>query len=556
MVKTNILTPVLAGILGLSIVGSGVGYYFVNKNASAENEESGKVKLSQVADNINNTMDDAKKAINGELDFAYDASVKVTFGEGFKEITGTDTTYLPFSINTSTKQKGKNTGADFTMKYGDGTLATLNTVYTRDGDTVYAKVPELSDAYLKTDKASLESLISDEMGVDFNSVQDSIPDIDFSTEDMQSSIDGYEAAIKENLPEGTADGEYKGDIDGITYTYTKTKYVITEADASKVANAVLDKAKTDANFKSIYDSYINEVYGSMLTTNTDPESDYSYTPPTYEETIDSIKEDLNDTLDGTGTDSVTFVSYKNSDGEFMGFSMTPNDTDGSLDYVVVSTDDAEGIDMSFDSGDGDKMTMYGSAKSDDNNAVNGEFKMSITESDKQVGEVVYSIKDLKESGESFTGTVRVDANFTSDSEAVSGWYEVTSNSSDDKTDLDMEIGINGKSFVVVEFDSTKTEASDITIPGVDAKVYDALDETQLDEYLNNCDTAGFEANLKSVLGDELYNDLLDAESDLTDDDYDYDFDDDYVLDDSDFNYFDDYDFDSNVISYDDMDVTA
>ena len=34
MVKNKVLTPVLAGVLGLSIVGSGLGYYFVNKDSN------------------------------------------------------------------------------------------------------------------------------------------------------------------------------------------------------------------------------------------------------------------------------------------------------------------------------------------------------------------------------------------------------------------------------------------------------------------------------------------------------------------------------------------
>lgn len=44
------LTPVLAGVLGLSIVGSGLGYYFVDSNDGKT--EGGKAKLTQV-NNIN-----------------------------------------------------------------------------------------------------------------------------------------------------------------------------------------------------------------------------------------------------------------------------------------------------------------------------------------------------------------------------------------------------------------------------------------------------------------------------------------------------------------------
>ena len=85
MVKNKVLTPVLAGVLGLSIVGSGLGYYFVNKDSNDGKTEGGKAKLTQVADNINNTLGTAEKAIKGELDFAYNATATVSFGEGFTE---------------------------------------------------------------------------------------------------------------------------------------------------------------------------------------------------------------------------------------------------------------------------------------------------------------------------------------------------------------------------------------------------------------------------------------------------------------------------------------
>lgn len=97
------LTPVLAGVLGLSIVGSGLGYYFVNKDSNDGKTEGGKAKLTQVADNINNTLGTAEKAIKGELDFAYNATATVSFGEGFTEKSGVS--LQPISVTTVTKQK-------------------------------------------------------------------------------------------------------------------------------------------------------------------------------------------------------------------------------------------------------------------------------------------------------------------------------------------------------------------------------------------------------------------------------------------------------------------
>ena len=104
MVKNKVLTPVLAGVLGLSIVGSGLGYYFVNKDSNDGKTEGGKAKLTQVADNINNTLGTAEKAIKGELDFAYNATATVSFGEGFTE--KACVSLQPISVTTVTKQKG------------------------------------------------------------------------------------------------------------------------------------------------------------------------------------------------------------------------------------------------------------------------------------------------------------------------------------------------------------------------------------------------------------------------------------------------------------------
>lgn len=67
MVKNKVLTPVLAGVLGLSIVGSGLGYYFVNKDSNDGKTEGGKAKLTQVADNINNTLGTAENGYQGRL---------------------------------------------------------------------------------------------------------------------------------------------------------------------------------------------------------------------------------------------------------------------------------------------------------------------------------------------------------------------------------------------------------------------------------------------------------------------------------------------------------
>ena len=46
MVKKNVLTPVLAGVLGVAVVGSGVGYFVLNKNAD-KNEKTKSNKIGR-----------------------------------------------------------------------------------------------------------------------------------------------------------------------------------------------------------------------------------------------------------------------------------------------------------------------------------------------------------------------------------------------------------------------------------------------------------------------------------------------------------------------------
>ena len=154
MVKNKVLTPVLAGVLGLSIVGSGLGYYFVNKDSNDGKTEGGKAKLTQVADNINNTLGTAEKAIKGELDFAYNATATVSFGEGFTEQAGVS--LQPISVTTVTKQKGSNTEADVSLTYGGNNLVSANAIYSRDNKSAYVQIPELSDAYLMVNVDSLK----------------------------------------------------------------------------------------------------------------------------------------------------------------------------------------------------------------------------------------------------------------------------------------------------------------------------------------------------------------------------------------------------------------
>ena len=184
--------------------------------------------------------------------------------------------------------------------------------------------------------------------------------------------------------------------------------------------------------------------------------------------------------------------------------------------------------MTFDSGDGDSYTAYGALKSE-NDTVNGGYTISVSEGGEESVKVVYTVTDMKNVGDNFAGTLRVDLNVNDGSEANSGWMEVKSNSTADDVDVSFDFGFNGENALTMTMTSKKTEASDVALPGSDAKIYNALDEEQMNEYLSTCDTEGFMNKLKETLGDEMYNSIMGSSSSSysssqIDDDDDFDWD--------------------------------
>lgn len=543
MVKNKVLTPVLAGVLGLSIVGSGLGYYFVNKDSNDGKTEGGKAKLTQVADNINNTLGTAEKAIKGELDFAYNATATVSFGEGFTEQAGVS--LQPISVTTVTKQKGSNTEADVSLTYGGNNLVSANAIYSRDNKSAYVQIPELSDAYLMVNVDSLKDKVGSELssqGIDLDSAEGA--DVDFDTDALEKDLEEYKKVMEDSFPK-PVDGEKKtGDIDGNEYSYTTKEYTISGNDVKAALKAVLDKAKDDATLKDMFNKAgVADELGMS----------YDEIISQYADSMDSLF--ASDNLDET----VKFDAYYSGD-DLAGFSFE-KDGEGATLYTILK-DDVVAVDFSLDMGSEGSASFKGSANTVDG-VTNGKFTMKMeTAADSDIDadmtsadgglsleptmavspsinfdtmEAEVTLKDLKEEGDAFSGTIRFDVNGTSDSQAVSGWVELASASTADKLDLSVEFGMNGKQFVTMAVTGNKTEASDITVPSGD-KIYDITNDDQMNTYLAGCDSDGFVANVKKVLGDEVYNMLVNAEGDLESDydDYgDYDDYDDYDLSDYD-----------------------
>ena len=533
MVKKNVLTPVLAGVLGLSIVGSGVGYYVLNKDGGkgadkGKSSTTASPKISVMAENISNTLSRAQDIATGETDFAYEGTFNISFGTAVtKEM---DNAPKDIGMKISSKQKGGNEGGDITLTYGGEDLMTINEVLSRENsDEAFVRIPELSDAYIKVSKEDAQKYIQEQAGVDMSELTQAAEqaDIDFDAEAFETDINEYEQLIKDNFPEAKENGTKSGDIDGISYEYTSKSYEVTSADAQKIATAVLEKAKTDENIKKLYEQGVEQALTQVQTVQGGSET----TAPSYEENIDKLLEQVKGEIEEES--KVALETYENENGDFMGFTLTPDGEEGELKYVVVSSDDAEGIDMTFDSGDGTSMTAYGAFKSVDD-TVNGKYTISVKEDDAEKMAIVYDVKDVKTVGDNFSGTIRVDVKSDEDGEAMSGWCEIASASDEDNVDVTFDLGYNGEKALTMNVTCKKTEASDVELPGSDAKIYNALNEEEMNKYLEECDLEGFQNKMKEKLGDDMYNQLFSGASsagslssyETDDDDYEYSFDDD------------------------------
>lgn len=536
--KKSFLTPVLAGVLAVTVVGSGVGYYFTFvKDSDADKDKDSKkddkqvtLTVDEAAEKIEENLDKAQQIAKGELDIGYSAEVSYTMPAELAAQTGVD--IKPFSMTMEAKQKDKMSALDYAINYDSKTVISANIVYDNENETAYVKIPELSDAFLTGTVSEIEALVEESSGMgameDFSTVDeysidgtaatvsldealeptmaatssemmDAIAELDF--EAILTDLASYADTIKENAPEPKDGENRKGEVDGVSYELTTKSYTITAADAKKMMTAVADKGRADTVLKD-----------SLATLGVD------------EATYNSLWDDLSD-IDEADESSLTFDAYYCGD-EFAGWSVSDPDSDETLYMICAATDTDLVIDWDL-STEGETMTVKG-AVSVDGDTLDGTIKMDVSDEYSSTNmEIKYD--SLTVTDDSLKGTVS--STITSDGETVT--VNCTFNNTADKIDTSFTMNAAGQDLGTIKVTAQETNASDISIPTGTA--YKLTDETELEQYLSTCDLEGWQASLKDTLGEDLYNMIFgmsDASSYDYDDYEDYDFED-YDFDDMD-----------------------
>ncbi len=542
MVKKSMLTPVLAGVLAVTVVGSGAGYYFKfvkddggSAKAAKDEKDGGKsasLTIDQAASNIEAQLDKAQQIAKGELEGGYSMELSYAPGSAEPDI-------KPISMTVDAKQKDKLSAVDYNMKYDSQSLITLNAVYDNESETVYVKVPELSDAYLTATAEDIQSAMKDSLSGSSFEVTEDTPDtssidalenVDFDA--LFTDIESYGDTIKDNAPAATDGANRRVEQGGKSVELTTKAYAVTYDDFVKVINAVSDKWKADETMKS----FIVDSLGSD------------------EEEYNNMWQSMLENTNGTG-ETVNIEIYYNGD-EVQGFSVKNPEEGGTPEEVYAicaSTDDAYIVDWSFMEDDGTGMTAAG-ALTLDGDTLDGSISfVSYTEDYRAYDyespdaelpimqeTVTFTCDQVTATDDSLTGTMKITAD---DGEMV-----YTFNNSGESFDMSFSMKADGEDFGTVSMKGQTTDASDITVPT--GTMYNMADEAGMDSYLEGCDVEGWQASVKSIVGDELYDEIFGSQDNYDMSDYDdYDYSQDYGGGVGDYD-FDDYDFDESLYTDD------
>ena len=188
--------------------------------------------------------------------------------------------------------------------------------------------------------------------------------------------------------------------------YTKKeKAAIIAEDKAALTEAKAVEEKNRAEIKALignavgyldehYDKeYYSKVVASCAAQKTEESARYDAELQELKRQHESELAKLKDKGEIKDDKTVMLETYENSDGQFAGFNLKPSDEKGELKFISVSNENAEGLDISFDSGDGTAVTAYGALKSE-NDVVNGSYTVTSTDDGEENMKVVYTMTDI------------------------------------------------------------------------------------------------------------------------------------------------------------------
>ena len=439
--------------------------------------------------------------LTGKAEVGYNTSTKIELGEDIVqevEIEGLKS----ISLKTNNSFKGKLCGQNYALLYNDKNVISVNTILDTENNKAYAKIPELSSAYLSVESEDLNSLLENN-GLSMNDLINSsgaanLPiggsDIDakglaLSEKEIEKAIKRYTDIFIDSAKSVEKD-TVKDDIDGVDYKYIALENEITYEDLFSIGEEALEELKEDETIRNMV------IKSSDIT-----EEEYN---KSIDDLIASIKSGKEDDSFGEEVDLddtfCTITTYINNAREVMGREIEIEDTETSstIGYLTVDNDKEYALSIWVEEDGETQFSVEGSAKKKDN-ALTGTFVVTTNEGE-EYSESTISLEDAEI--------------IDKDEMLVSGKLTVEEEIDGKKSELIVDCSVKNKKQTVkvtvnedkkligsIEASYEKTEVSDVKLPGADEKVYDA--NTQLEDYLATVDVEAFEKTLTDALGEDL-----------------------------------------------------
>lgn len=502
MLKSNLLTPVLSGVLAVTVAGSGV-LYVLDRNDKKGSDGAADAKNTTVMSKMSKKLSSAAAAVQdvvkGEAENGYTCNAVLDFGEVFTEEAGFE--IKPVSLKADSKVKGGKSETDLQLAYDSNSLANVYIITDSDTNTVYLKCPELGDAYLSMSPDDLQSLLKksgvtsqignntninlpaavlgssavpgNSMNNGLNTLQEAFKDIDFDA--LSKDIEEYWQTVKDIIPEGTKKDDITGDISGHSYTYEVKSVDITVGTMKDMMTAIANKAKDDTLIKdNLIKSGISEEQ--------------------YNKLIDSLTSSTSSISEQQAQQKLFTVDVYSYEGEEVGFQLDLSGV-GTIKMVSINTEEVFAIDVDA-SMQSSKIALKGAFEMDDD-TINGSADLNVTSANNKAVSANLAIKDLMLAENQLTGSIGLD--FTADGKSLSA--NLSSTGTEEKPNISIDVNYNGKKAVGLNITGEKTGASDVTTPS--GTIF-PMTEEGLSSFQQSCNVEGFKAHIKEVLGDELY----------------------------------------------------
>lgn len=507
MIKKFIGTKFLSGVSAVAVAVSGITAVSTASVSAAiefpDAYQSAMMSINEIYDSVNN-------ALEGNSEFAYNANINLKMNDP-------NISLKPIDISGQIRQKDKKSAADINVKYDSKSAITLNTVYDHQNETTYMKIPEINNGYLsfKNDESVyfldlINAFFPDDPNDGYIEEEDPVnndyPNADETNTDsepnttaaeidiiqiiqavesldpevLEQEIRSYLEIIESKLPVSNG-ANLEGELNGHNYNYTSLVYTITGQDFQNVVNAIAEKAKNDDLLKDLA-------------------VQFGISEEMYMTAIDEMVASINDMRPSELEEKTVVTVYMNGD-EVTGIAV-----DNDLKMIMVTDGNFIGFDTMnveyYDDEWSETITNKGWITAD-GNKFSGYFETVNTDSI----DGPYLTESTTLNNVSFenglSGEIKTRSEYAYDDVSQVTEKIMTSDCTADKLNVVYTESEDGVEVISATLTGKRVEPDDIEIPT--ENVYSLANEDDIVKYVASSDLSGFMANLKNVLGEDLFN---------------------------------------------------